>query len=1146
MGVNEHPFKILRKRLQRVAATNDLSLALEQEALAEGNAAIKAGKSDGHLQACFLVGQLLYYRHLALGRSQGQKELDQSITFFTQCFIQAMKDIPPPLLPMVANRAIPTALRSYDDYYGSGNLDRIGATAYLLQRIRAELPVDHPQRPAVVSRLTGMLSEQFEITGSIDYIEKSIQVGREELSAPSGSITDEPWLFLYNLADDLLDRFDHLGLREDLDEAVLLCRQAVEGMSGTPLERMAFLRGLGNALMLRCAITAQGADEAVAACEKALEAAPADDSLRAMCYSTLGNALLQRFEIAGRSADVDRSVASHRAALRIAPMDADGRAGYLHNLSTALWARSGHYGPLADLDEAIEVGRAALAANPGRHRADILAELGNRLSHRAKKTGSTADYDDAVSAGEEAVQLTSPGNVARAVHLSMLGVSLRLRFEALRNPGDLNEAIRVSKVAAHAVSVDDPNRGVILMNLGNALRIAIHPDTQVDGGDEDGASLLAGDLDLSSISSWQKRTHFRDVLGLRRKVGARVVSQLDEALKALRAAVAATVVDQPSWFGGMSDLGKVLEVRFEHTGRQDDLNEAVSAYEQVVQADLAAPYLRIQSAHAAAKLIARSRPGHAARLLETAVHVLPAMASRRLSRGDQQYALQDLAGLVEEAASLALANTADPERARRALELLEMGRAVLFSQTLDARDDLTDLRREHPGLAVRYWELCNLLDRDENLDTSNLTGHAVSAESAEDKVNERRRYAAELEETLVSIRSMEGFSTFGLPPGIDELLSEAAGGPMVIFVASEYRSDALLVAESGVRSIELSELSLLALVGRINAFQRAMRVAAGRGSGPREREEAEAQLGNILEWLWDTAARPALDALGLLSGPAPTEELPRVWWMPGGLLARLPLHAAGRHRDANGSTVMDRVVSSYSPSIRALRYARRRVTALGASPPGSLRTLIVAMPTTPGQDDLYYVTDEVRALRAVLPDSILLTTPGRDGIVDGAQETPTKAAVLARLGECQILHFSCHGEADTSDPSQSSLHLCNHADDPLTVAALSSVEHDHARLAYLSACSTAVNFDSTLMHEAIHIAAALQLVGFPHVIGTLWEVGDSFSAKLAATFYGNLHNSSRMVDVSRSAFALHNALREARDQNLKVVSSWSPYIHMGA
>ncbi|MQY31867.1 CHAT domain-containing protein [Nocardia aurantia] len=73
------------------------------------------------------------------------------------------------------------------------------------------------------------------------------------------------------------------------------------------------------------------------------------------------------------------------------------------------------------------------------------------------------------------------------------------------------------------------------------------------------------------------------------------------------------------------------------------------------------------------------------------------------------------------------------------------------------------------------------------------------------------------------------------------------------------------------------------------------------------------------------------------------------------------------------------------------------------------------------------------------------------------------------------------------------------ATDPLTVAALAEIHLDHARLAYLSACETALTTDARLLDEAIHLASAFQLAGYPHVIGTLWTIADQTTVQIAAS-----------------------------------------------
>ena len=87
---------------------------------------------------------------------------------------------------------------------------------------------------------------------------------------------------------------------------------------------------------------------------------------------------------------------------------------------------------------------------------------------------------------------------------------------------------------------------------------------------------------------------------------------------------------------------------------------------------------------------------------------------------------------------------------------------------------------------------------------------------------------------------------------------------------------------------------------------------------------------DILAWIWDTITGPVLAALGHTSTPADGESWPQVWWCPVGLLAYLPLHAAGHHADVAAGqphprTALDRVISSYTTTVRGLGWARASI-----------------------------------------------------------------------------------------------------------------------------------------------------------------------------------------------------------------------------
>ena len=246
---------------------------------------------------------------------------------------------------------------------------------------------------------------------------------------------------------------------------------------------------------------------------------------------------------------------------------------------------------------------------------------------------------------------------------------------------------------------------------------------------------------------------------------------------------------------------------------------------------------------------------------------------------------------------------------QRALGLLEAGRGVLLSQVLDTRTDLTLLRHRHPRLATRYTRLRDLLDGDPGdqsaapdwggnstgLGASSLGGIALSMEG---QAGDRQRLAASFAEVVAEIRALAGLSDFMRPPALDDLLAQATDGPIAVLNVSGYRSDALLLTADGIQGVPLPGLTPDAVRARVLSLQR---------------ETVSEELPQVLDWLWETVAGPVLDALDLRP-PAPVGSLPRMWWVPGGQLSLLPIHAAGQ--------AMDQVISSYVPTVRALSHAR--------------------------------------------------------------------------------------------------------------------------------------------------------------------------------------------------------------------------------
>lgn len=203
-----------------------------------------------------------------------------------------------------------------------------------------------------------------------------------------------------------------------------------------------------------------------------------------------------------------------------------------------------------------------------------------------------------------------------------------------------------------------------------------------------------------------------------------------------------------------------------------------------------------------------------------------------------------------------------------------------------------------------------------------------------------------------------------------------------------------------------------------------------------------------------------------------------------GALTLLPLHAAGPIEGGDG--VLDRVVPSYTASLRALAHARRGVP---ARPEPVDSVVFVGMPQTPGLADLPGVAREEEIVRQHVPRVRSLLGP-----------VATPAAVLAALPDQPVAHLSCHGTQDLRAPAWGRLELAGGA---LHVRDLWRPAGNPAALAVLSACET-VRGGAALPDEALTLGTAFQLVGFRHVIGALWSISDTLTARLCKDLYDGL------------------------------------------
>jgi len=194
--------------------------------------------------------------------------------------------------------------------------------------------------------------------------------------------------------------------------------------------------------------------------------------------------------------------------------------------------------------------------------------------------------------------------------------------------------------------------------------------------------------------------------------------------------------------------------------------------------------------------------------------------------------------------------------------------------------------------------------------------------------------------------------------------------------------------------------------------------------------------------------------------------------------------------------------------------------------------LIVTMPTTPGASSLSGVTKEADGISGNFQDFTTVET----------LERPCAERVLQALPGYSIAHFACHGVSEIN-PADSHLLLRKtlaEEVDKLRVKDIAALKLPAAKLAYLSACSTAESTSEALIDEVTHIVSSFHIAGFIHVIGTLWPSNDQACQKMAVDFYSALRTTE---DV---AVSYHTAILGLMEQKPLQPIYWAPFIHFGA
>ncbi|KAH7912507.1 CHAT domain-containing protein [Hygrophoropsis aurantiaca] len=986
-----------------------------------------------------------------------------------------------------------------------------------------QCPKDYPDRPVALNDLSNALLSRFQHCGDVEDLNSAIKFYHTMLDSIPDPHDNRSVVF-NNIASALSSRFNYLGNFTDLEEAIAFHRKALELRSSPHPLRPMSLTNLASSLSTR--FTAFGdvkdLEESIAHLRSAIELRPVDHPSRSFSLNSLGIVLSSRFDKFGKLVDLQEAIECHRSALNFRPLGHPDRPLSLNNLATVLTTRFLQLGDLADLEEAIECLRMVLVVCPPGHyrRPSSLNNLASALFHRFQQLNDVKDLQEAIDYSRSALALHRPEQPDYIACLNNVANALIARFQSLGEELDLHEAIECHRKTLNLHPASNPARFRALTNLAIALVCHFRLRSNVFDIDEaiqhlrSAADLCPhghpdhlGALANLAIAHWSRFERIKDT------------TDLASVFDLLRAAVR----DSPPGHPVLRNVYATLGSAYQHSlpEQPSDLDEAFRYFELATAYTSGGMWRQFIGAKAwasAAEVYSHSSILRAYGACLSTLDRYITSAPTVLQRFD--LVKRASASLAPDAASCA----ARHNEPITAVEFLEHGRGLAWTHLARLRTPLDELRtlNEHGcALATQFQRISAQLNG--STETADYTDMPQNISSGE--AQRRLKLAADWESVVASIREIEGFSRFLMPPLYSDLREAARDGPVIMVNASKHSCDAFIVLYTGQpRYIRLRDVTFNDVSHLASSFTSLLENS--RKSGPIPQKEK--QLIDLLRQLWSFIVEPIVAELASLGQQVPIGS--RIWWCPTSTVSFLPLHAAGSFRKGEPN-LSQLYISSYTPTLSALIRARRTpitapdllmFAAIGQGEPGGDKGGGRALPSVNAELDL--VKD---LMTSQIPFTCLKDT------------SATSNAALLAFSQNNFVHLACHGVQDPLHPYSSHFAM---SDGPVSLVDLIQADLNNPQFAFLSACHTAKG-DTETPDEVVHLAAGMQFAGFKSVVGTLWAVDDSIAPHIVGAFYRNFFSGS--MDCTTAAVALYKAVKTV-DKTKVPLEQRIVFIHIGA
>jgi tetratricopeptide (TPR) repeat protein len=617
--------------------------------------------------------------------------------------------------------------------------------------------------------------------------DKTIEFMKQAIDAAEGNT--EPHLIaslLDTLGNTLRFKFARTGDLSDIHQALDAHRRAVSMASEFDLP--GFLNQLGVAL--DCAFyqsrDPQQIDEAVSAMRKSVALTKDGNPFLPERLRNMGLVLTSRFDYSTELKEIQEAISYFQKAVDVTPRESSLLALRLADLSNALVTRSTLTGEVLDMDEAIRVRREEIDSldEGGGRLPRALADLGQILCRRFTMREDVGDVLDGICIYERAIKVAPKGFPEVALLHNVLGNAHHQAFAAVGDVKHIDAAIESKWRAISLLHEGHANVPLYFHNLGRSYRAKFQKDGRMETleeaircqesaieksvGRSGGLPEWYADLSHSFHIKFQKTRDEVDI--------DRAVSLTEKALEILPR----NHVDIPA---REIVLGNFLITRSQLTKREDDVKRACEHYKRSALFSHGYTARRVEAARKWADLartfdIESSLDGY-----ERAIDLISAFVGLEQTQSRRHENIAQISDLSRAAAATAL----EADQVTRALDWLERGRCLVWSQLSSLRTPVDQLRLVDEQLAERLVAVSKALETSGS--GSGKTRVGIDKDDSA-SLNSSVDLAVEWKDLVSSIRQKPGFEDF-LETKVFSMEDLPSRGTVVVINVHETRCDAL-------------------------------------------------------------------------------------------------------------------------------------------------------------------------------------------------------------------------------------------------------------------------------------------------------------------------------------------------------------------